>query len=575
MNIGNLVNQINNAINQQTVPRENSEALKESLENGLRLLMDKGANFAVSGKILSVDKNMLLIDLGNNALLQASMEQDINPQVGQTMSFAVKGADTGKITLSLLFENTNQQSTVNMALKEAGIPQTPENQFMVKTMMEEGLPIDKDSLFAMSRAIQQNSAADIPQLAKMARLDIPLTPQMVETFKEYENAQNQISGTLEDIVDATVETLEASWTDASSIKDTLSLLDNLKTILLPEGLAGDLENIGTTDNPNGSGNVNSQGDAAASLQTNSDESNELLSSLKGQKDIAAQDADILQNIRTDNNKETATEQVAIREQASLGLLGENENIQTSKSSQQLLHTVFDKITQALEQPSDEAELRRVFDDIKNDIKSDSFKEALKNRLNADFFLKPEEVAQKEKISELYEKLESHTKAISNLLEQTQKTDTPLAETINNVNRNLDFMNQLNQTFNYIQLPLKMAGKNANGELYVYSNKKSLSSDNENVSALLHLDMDNLGTVDVHVMMSTGKKVSTKFFLKDDEALDLVAANIDLLNKRLEKRGYSMNCEFVNNSEPKSVFETILEDNKNISVITSGSFDARA
>ena len=559
MNIGNLVNQINNAINQQTVPRDNSEALKESLENGLRLLMDKGANFAVSGKILSVDKNMLLIDLGNNALLQASMEQDINPQVGQTMSFAVKGADTGKITLSLLFENTNQQSTVNMALKEAGIPQTPENQFMVKSMMEEGLPIDKDSLFAMNRAIQQNSAADIPQLAKMTRLDIPLTPQMVETFKEYENAQNQISGTLEDIVDATVETMDASLTDASSIKDTLSLLDNLKTILLPEGIEGKPDNTEITENSDIAGQINPEENGEASAT-------------KAEKSVIAKDAELILNSGSENSNETATVK---GEQGSFPVSPETKNAQIPQSGQQLLRNVFDKISQALEQPSDEAELRRVFDGIKNDIKSDSFKEALKNRLNADFFLKPEEVAQKEKISELYEKLESHTKAITNLLEQTQKTDTPLAETVNNVNRNLDFMNQLNQTFNYIQLPLKMAGKNANGELYVYSNKKSLSADDENVSALLHLDMDNLGTVDVHVMMSAGKKVSTKFFLKDDEALDLVAANIDLLNKRLEKRGYSMKCEFVNNSEPKSVFETILEDNKNISVITSASFDARA
>lgn len=568
MNIGNLVNQINNAINQQTVPRDNSEALKESLENGLRLLMDRGANFAVSGKILSVDKNMLLIDLGNNALLQASMEQDINPQVGQTMSFAVKGADTGKITLSLLFENTNQQSTVNMALKEAGIPQTPENQFMVKTMMEEGLPIDKDSLFAMNRAIQQNSAADIPQLAKMTRLDIPLTPQMVETFKEYENAQNQISGTLEDIVDATVETMDASLTDASSIKDTLSLLDNIRTILIPVGIEETVDYVESLKNQEISDNTKSP-DVAG--QINPEENGEA-SATKAEKSVIAKDAELILNSGSENSNETLTVK---GEQGSLPVSSETKNAQISQSGQQLLRNVFDKISQALEQPSDEAELRRVFDGIKNDIKSDSFKEALKNRLNADFFLKPEEVAQKEKISELYEKLESHTKAITNLLEQTQKTETPLAETVNNVNRNLDFMNQLNQTFNYIQLPLKMAGKNANGELYVYSNKKSLSADDENVSALLHLDMDNLGTVDVHVMMSAGKKVSTKFFLKDDEALDLVAANIDLLNKRLEKRGYSMNCEFVNNSEPKSVFETILEDNKNISVITSASFDARA
>ena len=136
------------------------------------------------------------------------------------------------------------------------------------------------------------------------------------------------------------------------------------------------------------------------------------------------------------------------------------------------------------------------------------------------------------------------------------------------------MNQLNHMFTYVQIPLKMQGKNANGELFVYTNQKSLSKKDGSVSALLHLDMEHLGSVDVHVSLNN-QKVSTRFYLQDDSALDLIARNISILNKRLEERGYSMNAEFINKEENTTVMDEILKQGKNVSVLAGYSFDARA
>ena len=73
------------------------------------------------------------------------------------------------------------------------------------------------------------------------------------------------------------------------------------------------------------------------------------------------------------------------------------------------------------------------------------------------------------------------------------------------------------------------------------------------------------------------KVSTQFRLKDDSALDLIAGHIDLLNERLNKRGYTMNASFVKKGEEEtgSVMEEILKQDKNISILSGYSFDARA
>ncbi|MDE7248638.1 MAG: flagellar hook-length control protein FliK [Lachnospiraceae bacterium] len=203
-----------------------------------------------------------------------------------------------------------------------------------------------------------------------------------------------------------------------------------------------------------------------------------------------------------------------------------------------------------------------------------FKNILKNEMSRQWLLPPEEVAEEHSVDKLYERLNSQMKQISQTLAQTTKGDTPLARTVTNVSNNIDFMNQMNQAFTYVQLPLKMQGKEAHGELFVYTNKKNLAKKDGTVSALLHLDMEHLGSVDVHVAL-TDQKVATKFYLKDDSALDLIAEHIDMLNERLNKRGYSMSAQFLNKPEDTNVMDEILEQNKNISVLSGYSFDARA
>ncbi len=155
-----------------------------------------------------------------------------------------------------------------------------------------------------------------------------------------------------------------------------------------------------------------------------------------------------------------------------------------------------------------------------------------------------------------------------------KSDTPLAKTVANESGNIEFMNQLNQIFTYVQLPLKMQNQSANGELFVYTNKKSLAKKDGTVSALLHLDMEHLGSIDVHISL-TEQKVATKFYLKDNSALDLIEANIDLLNNRLNQRGYSVSAQFLKQEEDGSVMDEILKQNKNVSILAGYSFDARA
>ena len=95
----------------------------------------------------------------------------------------------------------------------------------------------------------------------------------------------------------------------------------------------------------------------------------------------------------------------------------------------------------------------------------------------------------------------------------------------------------------------MNEKNASGQLYVYTNKKSMSNPDKELSAFLHLDLEHLGGTDVSIKM-LHRKVTTNFYLDSDESYALVKQFLPVLEKRLQDKGY--NCELNVNSGSKQM-----------------------
>ncbi len=217
------------------------------------------------------------------------------------------------------------------------------------------------------------------------------------------------------------------------------------------------------------------------------------------------------------------------------------------------------------------------EDMKTLFGSRAFRNLLEAGMKNEWLMKPEDVADKEKVEQLYARIREQAARLEEAFHMAGKAESAGAKSVQNLQNNVDFMNQMNHLFTYIQLPLKMTGNEAHGDLYVYTNKKSLAKKDGNVSALLHLDMENLGPLDVYVTMQKNlNKVSASFTVKDEAALNLIADHIHILNERLEKRGYSMKANFqIKEDGPTNVMQEILEQNKNISVLSKTSFDMRA
>ena len=181
--------------------------------------------------------------------------------------------------------------------------------------------------------------------------------------------------------------------------------------------------------------------------------------------------------------------------------------------------------------------------IRQVLSSNEFKDMLAETIKKNWALNPNDMKDPKEIDELYERIVKQSKSFENLISTNGGDSKQFEQNFQNMRQNMQFMDQLNQQMIYAQMPLKLTNQNANSELYVYADKRKLAQKKDGISVMLHLDMDNLGQTDVHVTL-TGSNVNARFYLNDQESVDIVTENINQLAKQLADRGFSLTNEVI-------------------------------
>ena len=429
------------------------------------------------------------------------------------------------------------------------------------------MSVDRDSLLGMYRQIADHPQIDGGMAVRLAQMHLAVNELNASQLEAYDNMNHQLSGGITEIAKGLQQAF--STMGEGNTENMIRLFEGIVDLLeeggkVPEGmeegllknagqLAGELKNAllsgSAAGNLENAGGVNGE---ALTPGANGQPVSELLSD----KELQAL-TDILKNAGGDKGIIDEIAKGAVSSREALKLI--QDAMQGKGMSQNEQQILF----------KDNSDLWKEL------LPNAAVGKLLQNALEKNWFMRPEDVADKEKIEEFYEQLKSQTGKLSDMTSAALGKDSALSQNVNRLSQNIDFMNQLNQTFTYVQVPLKMSNQNANGDLYVYTNKKNLAAKNGSVSAFLHLDMDHLGSVDVYVAMEK-QRVSTNFKVRDDAVLDLIEANIDLLNERLEKRGYKLHPTVEITEKEVSVVEEMQKQmGQNTMPIAQFSFDARA
>ena len=596
--------------------------------------LDLKTGQTISGQVIEVDGKDIKLLLSNNQTINAKLEGNINALLGQTLSFEVKNTEDGLTSLRPLYTNLNNSMNVTNALSSAGLPVTDNYSRMVSAMMDENMPINKQAIHDMSKQINSFKDANPETVVRLTKLGLSVNELTINQFENYKGLERQIIGNVDTIADGFAKMISDSLSQAvkdnnitdisSKINDFLAetaegnvksknllsaFLDSITgqnkdpmqlkadlTLVDNEALTGEKIKADIFDTTKAILELINPKDSSDTVISNemkafvAEFSNEM-------KTFAAEFSKEVEVVLNENSGETNSDGNVTKDLGRESILNElNKEILNNQENKSDVIKFFNVNTDkeitgesVLKLSTDLLNIlnkdKNLFpDDVKTKLlkllSSEEFSGLVKDNLSKQMLLKPEEAATSKNIEDLYSKIINNTDKALSVLESLNSKNAEIAEAANNIKENVQFMNELNHAVTYVQLPLLMNNKSAHGDLYVYTNKRSLKNNDGNISALLHLDMDNLGPMDIYVSLVNKTKLNTHFYLQDDETIDFIEKHIDYLNKRLSDKGYDLSMNVSVKNKPKEatdITEEFFKDDPKTqgSVAVKVSFDVRA
>lgn len=627
MQITDLVHQYYNNVSSGSTVSNGTEGIHQ-VSSTLSQLQE-GQVF--EGSVVSKDGEKVVISLDNGQNVSARLQGNISLSEGSSVFFQVKSNSGGSIELTPIPNQLSNNPTILNALDAAGLPASDKNLVMVDSMMKNSMSIDSNALISMARQIARNPETDVSILVDMNRLRIPTTPEMVAQYENYLANQNAVLDSLSELSTNITESISNGSLNA---EDALNLQTEIFQFMTGENAGENSPAVGDTSGQpaqtpdeltDQTGETVSQEFTGQARETVSQEPTGQARETVNQEPAGQAREMVIQEptgqVALTHDSELAgqlTEEVTgqiseeVSGQSTGEIKGESREVIVREAPESVSYALKDSGLSSLERelkalPDFAAKHSSYFDadgklrpdtdakelarDILQYLKENpealkknadlltgkSFSALMKNVYEQSFTVKPEELMGKDHpMKELYKNMMERLNEVDQLLQKTIGDDNPASRTIHNVQDNVKFMDTLNQNYTYLQIPLRMSGQNATGQLYVYHNKrKGKSAENEELTAFLHFNMEHLGSTDIAVKLKN-KKVDTRFYMDNDASYDLIEANLPILEARLNAKGYTCKLEVSNDKHPVNFITEIVEkDAPKAGTLQKYSFDVKA
>ncbi len=536
--------------------------------------LKEGAVFR--GEILDIVGDKVTISLENEAKLMARLQAGVELGVGDQLLFSVKENKESQILIKPMFDSlySAQTQVLEKALDAAGLSPTEKNFTVAKELMDAGLPVDKANMVKVLSQSMKFEGTSLQTLVSLHKMNIPITEENIAQYERYQGLQHQLTGDIADAAKGMADFVRAFPADT----DGQTLMQTARQIadLFLDGTGN------TTDVQNSGRNEMTAGEAMKQIAT-------------GEEIVNAADQKVA--LTGEMSKADSTEQTAQTQSRLLQQNIENyvKDTDTSLSGKELAN-VADSMRQAgvadteivavfQKADSDQNLLQNVLQAVQNSqaidqairqfLRQDGFQNLLSEVVKKAFSLNPKQMKDAREIDELYESILKHTKSFEETVTANGGNPKEFQQNFQNMRQNMQFMNELNQQMIYAQMPVKLSNKLANSELFVYADKRKLQQKKDGISVMLHLDMDHLGATDVKVTL-TGSNVHARFYLNDQDSVDIITEHMDQLARQLADRGFSLTNEVVKRQPQESinkVVDEIIDENAERS-IKRYTFDAR-
>ncbi len=595
----------------------------------------------IQGEVVDLRSNEVSVRLEDGRVLTGKLEEGNQLSIGENVTFQVEEVSLKSLSLKILSESqvTLPDTTIDKALEAAGLGKNIRNRGIVKALLNQQMPIDKNTIGLLIKQSIEFKDVSIDTLVFMNKYHIPVTKDNIDFLNSLSNSgqnilkdiaslSNKIPDLFEEVssksyaeiitkgnellsivlqnpsLNDSMEDKEAAMaltsSDTSSASEVSNMNPDLPSLLmdsltadskqlLSDAVLSASERLELTrfleENPsakllfsekllqdimNGTANMKEVAELLKeAFPTGSfNDINNLSDKIQSSMQHVLSTFEASQNnnpVNLINEYLTGTDRVHLLQNLDGFSLPKEvkDQIQSGNiSTNELLKWIQNKLS-----TTPESSIRRLFS-------SKEYKTLIREELISKWTLTPKTLTKEGIVDEYYENLTKQLTDIKEFISSSfQGSQENLHGQAGHLQDNISFMKQINEFFTYFQLPIKLKEQVANSKLFVYTRKKERRTAEEGISVLLHLDMEHLGPLDIHVDLHN-KNLISKFYINDKDTSDLLSSNIPLLETALEKKGYSLNAEVLIREKDLDIVEEFTKQ-ENSSFLTRYNFDIRA
>lgn len=571
----------------------------------------------LKGVVSDIHGNEITLSMEDGSSFKGKLPDANQYSIGQKAAFLITSLDDNTIYMKATTGAylLDMEDTVAQALEEAGLPRSPRNLDVVRSLLANQQSISRENIMSSIQLCAQYPEADVNSVITMRRLGFPMTDTSVKQFENYQNQTHQLLYKMDSLGDSIGTMLQAVGTQVPRLAQGVGI--QLLALALQgspnteeQTLAAQMAATAGADLPA------EESDNAGTAPLPAETETEALTAEKHTENLeellSAGDSETVQapteqetagpfarmrqlfsNI-TDGSaaaRNAMAEQGLtddfrlpfIHEQTGFILSPEERTAFTAflkdyPLSEELRSGLTDGTITAREFLT---ELQEAFPRMTDEqagklLASKSFQSIVKGQFLSNWTISPEQLKQEGALDEVYNKMARQFEALSHFSEHVLGKDVfkQMSGTASDMNENLQFMKTLNETFQYVQLPLKMQNQNTHGDLYVMTRKESLKKNPNELKVLLHLDMDHLGTLDIQISKEN-TAVSLRFFVSTEESLHLLDRNMELLHDAINEQGYACNAQLSMKEKDVDVVNDFIAQEAPVGDMKRYNFDLRA
>lgn len=505
MDISNLFGKINKS--SLTNDISNSEHIKKPVEQDyVNRLFSGGKPVEVKGEVVDVSNKFIKIRVGNQ-IIQGNVNLVGKLNISDNRNFLLE-MDKGRLKLTLIAESMDslKNQHIESVLKDLG-ENSKENLEFAKILLESNLPVNKNTLNTLKRAIAIFGKNDNEALKKALLLlnnDIDINIDNANKTNNILNRQENVTENIK-IIESLLSQLEN--------KELSEEIEKILTALPNDG--------GTEDN------------LLKQPIQHINNSYELIDAFSKASDMPIENKfnevniDILKTIGSSIAKEAGMSKEEVDNLIAKYIPNETQN----DSDNVLEKQIFSK--EVLE---NETFLKKKILDMLSEVNNKNKENTIIKNFSVDDNIKNPKALENH-INETIEKLEKaldilkHSDVDSEIAKSLEKEVSKLKD-------KMIFGNELKNSI-LIQIPFTLNNKTTNGELIVFKDKRRKGENSKKSSALISLDTINLGVFEAYLIKDKNK-VDIQFRFVNDFVVGLVKNNLSQLNNMLGSKGIHIN-----------------------------------